>query len=59
MMGDFFDKDSSKAYEQVKEALYDRLRVITDHDREVKHRRRYTQEECDFLQDLIDKIERS
>jgi cob(I)alamin adenosyltransferase len=58
-MNDFFAKDANKALDQIKEALYDRLRVILDHDRELEHRRRYTQEECDFLQELIDRMERS
>ena len=70
-MGNFFDKDPSKAYEQVKEVLYARLKTIKDNiieydtdeiatDSEAVHEYLYClNEEKSFISKLIDKIERS
>lgn len=54
----FFDKDSSKAYEQVKDELYARLCMITDQTRDEAYRRS-PEDEQTFLRNLIDKMERS
>jgi hypothetical protein len=70
-MNKFFDKDSSKAYEQVKEALYARLKMIKKNiaeygndeismDSEAVHEYLYClNEEKTFISKLIDKMERS
>ena len=72
-MGDFFDKDSSRAYEQVKEALYAQLKMVenniaeyndkeNDPDFEDTYGEGYLNSlSCQlfFLRNLIDKMERS
>lgn len=71
-MKDFFDKDSSIAYEQIKEALYSRLNTIENNiaeyndDPQINLDSEAIREYLDcmgdarnFLRDLIDKMERS
>lgn len=71
-MNNFFDKDSSKAYEQIKEALYARLKMIEDiiaeYDADpqicidseaVLEYLDCLNDERTFLRNLIDKMERS
>jgi hypothetical protein len=71
---EFFSKESSKAYEQIKVALYERLKVVEEHmayadtsrdeddiDGETWSDGWYDRavDEHDFLLGLIDKLERS
>ena len=70
-MSDFFDKDPSKAYEQVKEALYARLKmnedIIAEYNSDeismdsvaVREYLYCLNDEQTFLRNLIDKMERS